>query len=193
VEINKLFDLKLVLGSGSPRRAELLELLGFKFEIRKKDTDESFLSDWHYLEIPQKLSARKASAIEVFDNELLITADTIVHINGDILNKPDNYEEAFEMLSKLSANTHEVVTGVSFKYQNEIYSFAEETKVSFKKLTHEEIDYYVTYYKPFDKAGAYGIQEWIGMIGIEKIEGDYYNVMGLPVQRVWNELLKIKQ
>jgi septum formation protein len=182
---------KLVLGSGSPRRKELLSILGFTFEIRTKDTDETFPSTMFCEEVPSYLAKQKALALlpNLSDDELLICADTVVIIDNQILGKPSNKEEASAMLNKLSGNTHKVITGVFIGDREKEAVFSETTQVTFKLLKQTEINFYITNYQPFDKAGSYGIQEWIGDIGILSITGSYSNVMGLPTHRVYEHLL----
>lgn len=188
----KLKDYKVILASQSPRRKKLLAGLGLEFETKPVDIDESYPSNLKAHEIALYLSQLKAKAFD-FDRFcekcLIITADTIVWQEGQTLPKPKNYKEASRILHLLSGNTHEVITGVTFRTKEKIHSFYSVTKVCFKKLTSEEISFYITNYRPFDKAGAYGIQEWIGYIGIEKIEGSYFNVVGLPVQKLYTEFL----
>ena len=142
-------------------------------------------------EIPQYISRKKAAAYDLQDDELLITADTIVWLDGEVLGKPADEAEAKQMLRKLSGKTHQVVTGVTLKTPSMHHSFSSVSHVTFAQLTEEEIDYYVTHYHPLDKAGAYGIQEWIGYIGVTSLEGSYFNVMGLPVQRLYTEMKKL--
>lgn len=185
---------KYILASGSPRRKELLGGLGIDFEVRLLDgIDESYPEGLSAEEIPMHISRNKAEAYRnsMADDELIITADTIVWLNGKVLGKPANETEACEMLHELSGNTHQVVTGVTLLTKDITHSFASVSNVTFANLTDEEITHYVTHYHPMDKAGAYGIQEWIGFIGVERIEGSYFNVMGLPVQRLYTELKKI--
>jgi septum formation protein len=179
-----------ILASGSPRRQELLRDAGFRFDVVVNDYEEDYPDHLRGYEIAEYLARWKASHFRdnIADNEIIITADTIVWCNNRVLDKPSDYKEAFEILSILSGNTHEVITGVSFISNRGEYTFSETTKVSFEKLTTEEIDYYITNYKPFDKAGAYGIQEWIGIVANSYIEGSYFNVMGLPVHRLIKEL-----
>jgi septum formation protein len=166
--------------------------LGFNFEIVTRDVNEDFPSHLKAQEIPLYLSKIKAEAFhDLLDNNtVVLTADTVVWINDKVLNKPENENEAFEMLRLLSANMHEVFTGVTISSVFKQHSFYDKTKVYFKELSDEEIWHYIKNYHPFDKAGAYGAQDWIGYIGIEKIEGSYFNVMGLPVKQVHEELLK---
>lgn len=182
---------KIVLASKSPRRQLLLKELGLDFEIRTKDTEESFDINLKREEIPLYLCEHKANAFanEINEGEILITADTIVWIKNTVLNKPENKEEAIRMLKLLSGNMHEVITGVCIRSLDKNLCFNTVTKVFFKSLSEQEIEYYLENYQPYDKAGAYGIQEWIGYIGIEKIEGSYFNVMGFPVKEVYEALL----
>ena len=142
-------------------------------------------------EIPQHISRKKAAAYSLNEDELLITADTIVYLDGEVLGKPRDEEEAKQMLRKLSGKTHQVVTGVVLTTSAMQHAFASVSQVTFTQLTEKEIDYYVTHYRPMDKAGSYGIQEWIGYIGVTSIEGSYFNVMGLPVQRLYSEMKKL--
>lgn len=181
---------KLILGSKSPRRQELLRGLNYDFEIRTKETDEAYPENLSAETVPEYLSNKKAQALipDLETDELLITSDTLVIVNNEILGKPKDIVEAKEMLLKLSGKNHKVVTGVTLASSEKKHSFSVATTVFFKKLENSEIEFYIKKYKPFDKAGSYGIQEWIGYIGIEKIEGSYFNVMGLPVFELWEEL-----
>lgn len=182
---------RIILASKSPRRQFLLKELGFDFEIITKDIEESYPQHLKQEEIVEYLCAQKANEYtDVIKDEhtLIITADTIVWLNGEAINKPKNYDDAVKMLHQISGNMHEVVSGVCLKSKFKTVIFHVVSKVYFKILTEEEINYYITTYKPYDKAGAYGIQEWIGYIGIEKIEGSFYNVMGLPTARLYEEL-----
>ena len=183
---------KIVLGSASPRRQELLKLLAVDFEIRLSNVDEQFDERLPTEEIAEFLAKQKSEALKntIRKNEILITADTIVAKEGRVLNKPNNEKEAIEMLSFLSNNSHEVMTGVCISSAEKSISFSVNTKVFFKKLSAEEINFYIKNYKPFDKAGAYGIQEWIGLIGIEEIQGSYFNVVGLPMQKLYQNLIQ---
>jgi len=181
----------IILASNSPRRKELLAGLGIDYEVRTlPDIDESFPAHLQGGEIPLYISKEKADAYKPMlkPGELIITADTIVWLNGEVLGKPRDREDAISMLHKLSGNTHEVFTGVTLTTTEKQRSFYAETKVTFSQLSDEEIVYYVDKYQPFDKAGSYGVQEWVGYIGVERIEGSYFNVMGLPVQRLYREL-----
>lgn len=185
---------KIVLGSNSPRRKELLAGLGLEFEVRAMaDIDESYSSDLTTEEVPEYIALKKAEAYKgaMEENELLITADTIVWSAGKILGKPADYADAVRMLQELSGHTHKVITGVCLTTKEKTIPFSVISEVRFARLTDEEISYYVEHYQPYDKAGAYGIQEWIGFVGVEAINGSFYNVMGLPVQRLYQELKKI--
>ncbi len=187
----KFSNKKIILASQSPRRYELLKGLGLDFDVlTSKDTDESFPDDMNTDKIPVYIAEKKAKTFENFIDEktILITADTIVCLNGRILNKPSKRKEAENMLRQLSGNSHVVITGVCIKSLQNKRCFSSRTIVYFNDLSTFEIDYYIDKYKPYDKAGAYGIQEWIGYIGIKNIEGSYYNVMGLPVQKLYEEL-----
>jgi septum formation protein len=191
MHLNKFF-FNIILGSSSPRRNELLKSLGFDFVINPSNADEDYPLNLKGHEIPVFLAEKKASSFNgvLTETDLLITADTIVWCEGEIFNKPINFEEGKLMLQTLSGKMHEVFTGVCLKSANKQIIFYDATKVYFKKFTNEEIEYYLNKYKPYDKAGSYGVQEWIGYIGIEKIEGSFYNVMGLPVKKLHEELMK---
>ena len=181
---------KIILASKSPRRSELMRMAGFEFEVRSKDVPEDHPADTKAEDIPLFLAKKKASALlpELNDNEVVIGADTIVILNGKIYEKPTDREDAIQMISELCGHTHTVVTGVFIASKNKEVGFSEATKVTFNSLTKEEIAYYVDHYKPYDKAGAYACQEWIGAVAIRKFEGDYFNVVGLPINRVYQEL-----
>lgn len=181
---------KLILASASPRRQQLMKDAGFTFEVRLKKIAEDYPKDIPIEKVPEYLSKVKAEAFreELKPDEVLVTADTVVCIHDKILGKPANRAEAIRMLQELSGNRHLVVTGVSVTTCTKQLSFSALTNVFFKTLSAGEVEYYVDIYKPFDKAGAYGIQEWIGYIGIERIEGSFYNVMGLPVQKLYETL-----
>ncbi|MBA3704771.1 MAG: septum formation protein Maf [Bacteroidetes bacterium] len=183
---------KFILASKSPRRQYLLKDLGLDFKISTREVDESFSADLRAHEIPLYLCQKKAEAFdeELDDNTIVITADTIVWVNNQVLNKPEDYKDAVRMLKLLSGKMHEVYTGVCLRSKHKTRSFYSLTNVYFKTLSEEEIEYYITKFKPYDKAGAYGAQEFIGYIAIEKIEGSYFNVMGLPVRELYEELLK---
>ena len=188
----KLKDNELILASGSPRRQELFKELGVDYKIEVREIDEVYGHHLKAEEITNYLASQKAAAFEndLNENEIVITSDTIVWHNNKPLEKPKTTEEAIAMLKELSNTAHKVITSVCIKAKNKEIVFFDTTKVHFKKLTNEEIDYYVENYKPFDKAGGYGIQEWIGFIGVTKLEGSYFNVMGLPVHKLYEELLK---
>ena len=182
---------RLVLASNSPRRKELLRGLGIDFEVQLiGDIDESYPNDLPANEVPVHISKAKAAAYmdTMTENEVILTADTVVVCDGEILGKPHDAEDARRMLGLLSGKSHEVITGVTLSTLQWQRSFAVTTMVWFKELSADEICFYVDNYRPFDKAGAYGIQEWIGYVGVQRIEGSYFNVMGLPVQRIYDEL-----
>jgi septum formation protein len=181
---------KIILGSQSPRRKELLASLDIHFEVIAKDVEEIYPDGLSNIQIAEHLANLKASVFIPNKNEIIITADTIVCLGNTVLGKPTDKESAMEMLSNLSGKSHQVITGVSILSDQQQITFSDTTTVYFTGLSAEEILFYVNNYKPFDKAGAYGIQEWIGQIGITKIEGSYFTVMGLPVHRIYEELLK---
>jgi septum formation protein len=183
---------KIILASGSPRRQQFFKDLDLQFEIRLKDTDEVYPDHLKAEQITNFLAELKATAFEgeIAENELLITSDTIVWLENQALGKPKNYDDAFRILKLLSNTTHEVITSVCFKTNSKTETIYEITKVTFSELYDEAIHYYLDNYKPFDKAGAYGIQEWIGLTGISKIEGSYTNVVGLPTEKVYAYLTK---
>ncbi len=180
--------MKIILSSNSPRRKELLAGLGVDFEVRVlKGVDERYPDDIPLNEVPLYIAIEKASAYTVAKDELVVTADTVVIVDNAILGKPKNRAEAYGMLRKISGKTHQVVTGVCLTTIDDQRSFTVTTDVEFKELSDNEIYYYIDKYRPFDKAGAYGIQEWIGYVGVLSLKGSYYNVMGLPVQRIYEE------
>lgn len=182
---------KLILASNSPRRKELLGGLGIPFEVRVlQGIDESYPETVPTDKIAEFIATNKAKAYDVAADEILITADTVVIVDDEILGKPADADDARQMLHKLSGKSHHVITGVSLKSYDKQKTFSVDTEVTFKTLSESEIDYYVTRYKPFDKAGAYGIQEWIGYIGVTSLRGSYFNVVGFPVQRIYDELCK---
>ncbi|POY36831.1 septum formation protein Maf [Flavobacterium alvei] len=190
---NKLQKYKLILASGSPRRQQFFKDLDLDFEIRLKEIEEIFPPELKAEEITNYLAELKASAFEgeLQSNEILITSDTIVWHKNKALGKPKDALDAFEILKSLSNATHEVITSVCFKTNTTIEVFYEVTQVTFNELSDEAIQYYIENYKPFDKAGAYGIQEWIGFVGVSKIEGSYANVMGMPTDKVYEYLCKL--
>ena len=188
--MNWLPDYNYILASKSPRRQELLRSLGIKFQVIISDVEETYPENLTKEEIPVFLAKLKSKSLikNLKENDLLITADTIVWLNGEVIGKPENRKEAVRTLQKLSSNEHQVISGVCLTSINKQKSFFSVSNVQFKNLSLPEIEYYVSEYKPFDKAGAYGIQEWIGYIGITHIEGSFYNVMGLPVQQLYTEI-----
>lgn len=188
---DKLKHYNIILASGSPRRQKFLKELDIDFEIRLKDVEEIYPDHLKAEEITDFLAELKAAALTdtLSDNDILITSDTIVWHKDKALGKPTDKEDAFEMLKSLSGNTHDVITSVCIKNSLKSVTFNETTKVTFNILTDEEINYYLENYRPYDKAGAYGIQEWIGLVAIAKIEGSYVNVVGLPVDKVYQHLV----
>ena len=190
---NLLQNRHLILASGSPRRKSFLQDLGLKFEIRIKEVVESYPISLKSEEISEYLAKLKAAPFleELKDNDILITADTIVWLEGKALGKPKNKEEASEMLRSLSNKSHEVISSIALTTTQKQVILSDKTTVSFKELSALEINYYIQNFKPFDKAGAYGIQEWLGFIGIERIEGSYFNVVGFPVQKFYEALQEI--
>ena len=192
--LDNLEKYKVILASGSPRRRELMAGLGVNYEVRTlPDVDESYPDTLQGEEIPLYIAKEKADAYipMMQPDELIITADTIVWLDGEVLGKPRDREDALQMLRTMSGRTHEVFTGVCITTTDWQRSFTAQTEVRFATLSEDEIIYYVDNFKPMDKAGAYGVQEWIGFIGVENISGSYYNIMGLPVQKLYRELLKV--
>jgi len=184
-----LENYQVILASNSPRRKELLSGLGIDFEVRViPHIDESYPRDLEPKEVPSYIAQKKADTYQINVNELIITADTVVILDNAILEKPIDRNDAVNMLQKLSGRTHEVITGVVISTSNKQIPFSVQSTVDFAVLTNEEIIHYVDTFHPYDKAGAYGIQEWIGYIGVKGINGSFYNVMGLPVQRLYQEL-----
>ena len=189
--LNKLKDYNVVLASNSPRRKELLADLGINFEVRTiKGIDESYPAQLSVLDIAQYISSKKALVYQrnMSPRDIIITADTVVILGDEVLGKPHSCEEACAMLRQLSGKTHKVVTGVTIVMQGHTSSFSAVTDVEFAPLDDQVINYYVDHYRPLDKAGAYGIQEWIGCVGVRHINGSFYNVMGLPLHRLYTEL-----
>ena len=184
---------KIILASKSPRRQELIKGLELDFEIHTYDVDESFPKALKADEIATFLAEKKANdyPFTIKENEILLTADTIVWVNNHVLNKPGNEEESFNMLKEICGTTHEVFTGVCLCTANDLSTFFERSEVTCKNISDEAIWHYIKKYKPFDKAGSYGIQDWFGYTAVEKINGCFYNVMGLPVSRIFEELKKI--
>jgi septum formation protein len=190
-----LKNYKLILASGSPRRQQFFKDLDLDFEIRLKEIEEIYPDHLKAHEITDYLALLKANAFEgeLNENEILVTSDTIVWHNNKALGKPKDYDDAFQILKMLSNETHEVITSVCFKTSKNSTVFHEITKVTFSTLSDESIHYYLKNYQPFDKAGAYGIQEWIGFIGVSKIEGSYTNVMGMPTNKVFDYLINLNK
>lgn len=184
-------DYHIILASNSPRRKELLAGIDVNFDVRViRDIDESYPASLPTKDIAEYVSRKKATVYrqQMASDELIITADTIVVLDSEVMGKPHDEADASRMLHELSGRTHQVITGVTLTTIDRQRSFSVETDVTFKSLTDEEINYYIQHYKPFDKAGAYGIQEWIGHIGVTALKGSYFNVMGLPVQRIYEAL-----
>lgn len=188
--LQNLEKYEIILASQSPRRQQLLSDLGLKFSVQSMNVPEEFPPEMGMNEIPIYLAELKATAFlpQLKSNQLVITADTIVWLDGQVLNKPTDYADGFRMLKDLSGKKHQVLTGVCLLSTNKKVSFFASTDVWFKQLSDEEIQYYLETFHPYDKAGAYGIQEWIGYIGIQRIEGSFFNVMGLPIQSVYEHL-----
>lgn len=197
---SKIKDYHIILGSQSPRRKELLQGVlsqstgeHHPFDVIVKDIEENYPQEMPAVEVPAYLAELKAMAFradEIKKNSIVITADTIVLLDGRILGKPSSKKEAVNILKLLSGNRHEVITGVCLRSMKKTQVFSDRSEVWFRYLSMKEIEFYVEHFKPMDKAGAYGVQEWIGYIGIEKIEGSYFNVMGLPTQQLYIELLR---
>lgn len=181
----------LIVASSSPRRQYLMKEAGFTFTTEKPDVDESFPEELPVDQVAKYLAEKKAEYFRLtMKDEIVLTADTVVILNNRILNKPQDQDDAIQMLSDLSGNIHTVMTGVCVLSKEKEISFDDTTQVTFASLTPEEISFYVNQYKPYDKAGAYGAQDWIGMVAIEKIEGSYFNVMGLPIHKVYQHLIR---
>ena len=189
--LENLKKYNIVLASKSPRRQELMKGVGLEFSVMTKDVDESYPSNMSVYDVAPYLSVKKAKAFnedELPENYMVITADTVVIVDDEILGKPKDTEGAYEMLNKISGKKHSVITGVTIRTSDKVKTFSVVSKVSFETLDKEEIEYYVNNFKPYDKAGAYGIQEWIGYIGVSHVEGSYFNVMGLPTQKLYKML-----
>jgi septum formation protein len=186
--LKNLKEYDVILGSNSPRRKELLKGLDIDFQIVSNDVDETYPGHIVGVDIPVYLARKKAESYRLTEKDLLITADTIVWFHGEVYGKPPDKDAARQMLRTLSGNMHQVVTGVCIRTLHRQKVFHAVSDVYFSRFSEEEINYYLEHYQPYDKAGSYGVQEWIGYVGVERIEGSYYNVMGLPIQRLYKEL-----
>lgn len=188
--LENLQNKRVKLASKSPRRQQLLQGLGLTFDVWSKEVDESYPDHLQQEEIPLYLASKKADAFreELQDGDVLITADTIVWIDGQVLNKPEDRDDAIRMIGLINGNTHDVYTGVSIVSNEKSELLWDRTRVHFARLTAEEIEHYIDNYSPFDKAGSYGAQDWIGLVAIDRLEGSYFNVMGLPVHKVYQAL-----
>lgn len=180
------FNKKIILGSKSPRRSEILQLAEIPFELRIKEVDECYPGSVPLRQVPEYIALKKAEALKdtIQEDEIVLCADTIVLLEGKIYGKPFDKEDAIHMLKALSGNTHEVITGVCLMNHKDHILFSDTTKVTFKSLSEDEIKFYIDRYQPYDKAGSYAVQEWIGVIGIESIRGNFYNIVGLPLSKV---------
>ena len=189
--LDNLKKYNIVLASKSPRRQELLKGIGIDFSIQTKEVDESYPHRLPVIDVAPFLSLKKAKAFEdaeLPDNYMVITADTVVIVDNEILGKPKDHDDAVRMMELLSGKVHKVVTGVTVHTKDKTKTFSVVSKVTFEKLDNQEVEYYIDNFKPYDKAGAYGVQEWIGYIGVSNVEGSYYNVMGLPTQKLYKVL-----
>lgn len=194
VNLNEIFQYKIILASKSPRRLQLIKQMGFEVGVRTINVEEVYPKEIPYNNIAEYLAKKKAEGFNISnikEKEILLTADTIVFINNKPIGKPKDREEAISFLQSLSEKEHKVITGCCLKTKYKTSTFSVCTNVFFKKISQEEIEYYIDKYQPYDKAGAYGIQEWIGSIGIEKIEGCFYNVMGLPTTELFKQIKEI--
>ncbi|WP_036603412.1 Maf family protein [Olivibacter sitiensis] len=192
INLEKFTSLDIILASKSPRRQALLKEMGLTFRVAIKDVDESYPTDLEPGEVAEYIACKKANAFELTtEEELIIAADTIVCVENRILGKPKDEQDAFQMICSLSGRSHEVITGVALASVNDFRVFHEKTTVYFHSLSEDEIWYYIHQYKPFDKAGAYGIQEWIGAVGIDRIAGSYNNVVGLPTDKLYREIVQM--
>ncbi|MGL1887761.1 MAG: Maf family nucleotide pyrophosphatase [Reichenbachiella sp.] len=182
---------KLIVGSNSPRRQELMKQVGFDFKVERLDVDEVIDGHWLPISVAEKLAILKNTAYRVcFENEVILTADTVVINEGEVLGKPKDTQEAFDMINSMQGKTHRVVSAVCISSQDKVVSFSDVVEVEMMSLTEQEILHYVKTYKPLDKAGAYGIQEWIGMIGVSSIKGSFYSVVGMPIHLVYQSLIR---
>jgi len=194
VNLNEIFQYKIILASKSPRRLQLIKQMGFEVGVRTINVEEVYPKEIPYNNIAEYLAQKKAEGFNISnikEKEILLTADTIVFIDNKPIGKPKDREEAISFLQNLSEKEHKVITGCCLKTKYKTSTFSVCTNVFFKKLSQEEIEYYIDKYQPYDKAGAYGIQEWIGLIGIEKIDGCFYNVMGLPTTELFKQIKEI--
>ena len=183
-----LKDKKVVLASKSPRRQELLKGLDIPFEVRTQDVPEEYSDDLQPFEVAEFLAELKAKAFDIGENEIIITSDTIVVLDGHIIEKPADREHAISMVKRLSGKQHKVITAVSIRDQHRAVTFHDICAVTFKELSDEEVEWYIDKYQPYDKAGSYGVQEWIGYVAVTRMEGSYFTVMGFPVHRVYDAL-----
>lgn len=194
VKLSDVFDYRIVLASKSPRRLQLIKQMGFSVITKKIDVNEDYSQEIDYRMVAEHLAHRKAdncNVSELCDKDILLTADTMVFVDGLSYGKPKDRAQAIDFIQNLSSKKHNVITGCCLKTKSKTVSFSVSTDVYFKKLSIDEIEYYIDKYQPFDKAGAYGIQEWIGCIGVEKIDGCFYNVMGLPTQELFKQIKQI--
>ena len=193
MHLSNLLSTNIILASKSPRRKQLLEQMGFKVRVESIDVEETFPENIEIDYVAEYLAIKKSESYtkSIEDNTILVTSDTIVVVENTILGKPQNYEQAKEYLTLLSSKTHKVITGCCLRTKEKIKHFSQKSIVKFKALTEDEINYYIENFKPYDKAGAYGIQEWIGTIGIESIEGDYYNIVGFPCSKFFESVQEI--
>lgn len=193
MHLSNLLSTDIILASKSPRRKQLLEQMGFKVRVESIDVEETFPENIEIDDVAEYLAIKKSESYtkSIEDNTILVTSDTIVVVENTILGKPQNYEQAKEYLTLLSSKTHKVITGCCLRTKEKIKHFSQKSIVKFKVLTEDEINYYIENFKPYDKAGAYGIQEWIGTIGIESIEGDYYNIVGFPCSKFFESVQEI--
>ena len=193
MHLSNLLSTNIILASKSPRRKQLLEQMGFKVRVESIDVEETFPENIEIDYVAEYLAIKKSESYtkSIEENTILVTSDTIVVVENTILGKPQNYEQAKEYLTLLSSKTHKVITGCCLRTKEKIKHFSQKSIVKFKALTEDEINYYIENFKPYDKAGAYGIQEWIGTIGIESIEGDYYNIVGFPCSKFFESVQEI--
>jgi len=193
MHLSNLLSTNIILASKSPRRKQLLEQMGFKVRVESIDVEETFPENIEIDYVAEYLAIKKSESYtkSIEENTILVTSDTIVVVENTILGKPQNYEQAKEYLTLLSSKTHKVITGCCLRTKEKIKHFSQKSIVKFKALTEDEINYYIENFKPYDKAGAYGIQEWIGTIGIESIQGDYYNIVGFPCSKFFESVQEI--